>query len=171
MKKFTTILTFLICSFFLSFGQIKYTGKIETSFLTYLTNTIIVDADVGWKGYHLNDGQNGIDFNIVNGIHFKNDISIGVGLGYLNFESIHGYSIFVDYEYYNSKKKLATLTNYKIGFNKIFNQYENGTTSVPVEIGFGIIYKLNEKLRISAQSGFLFTQQSLLIPVRVDVRF
>ena len=87
MKKFTTILTFLICSFLLSFGQIKYAGKIETSFLAYLTNTIIVDADLGWQGYHLNDGQNGIDLNIINGIRFKNDISIGVGLGYLNFDS------------------------------------------------------------------------------------
>jgi hypothetical protein len=171
MKKTTLCFTLFFCSLIPSYGQIKYVRKLEAGFLTYLTNTITVDADVGWKGYHLDENQNGIDLNIINSIRFKNDISLGIGLGYLNFEGIHGYSIFVDYEYYNSKKKIAPLTNYKIGLNHIFNQYEGGTIGVPVEIGFGVICKLNEKFRISAQSGFLFTQQSFLIPLRVGLRF
>lgn len=171
MKKLILLIAFLLSYTLSSIGQIKYAGKVETGFLTYLTKTIIIDADFGWKGYNLDHQQNGIDFNIINSIRFKNDISLGVGLGYLNFEGINGYSIFVDYEYYNSKKKIAALTNYKVGFNHIFNQYEGGTSSVPVEIGFGVICKLNEKFRISAQSGFLFTQQSFLIPLRVGVRF
>lgn len=171
MKK--TLLSFSLFIGFLvpSYGQIKYAGKVETGFLTYLTNTITVDADFGWKGYHLDDSQNGIDFNIINGISIKKDFFIGVGLGYLNFQGIHGYSVFSDFEYCYSKPKVSPLTNLKIGYNRIYNQYEGGTIGVPVEIGFGINYKYNEKIRISAQSGFLITQQSFLIPIRVGVRF
>ena len=94
-----------------------------------------------------------------------------MGLGYLNFESIHGFSIFTDFEYLPLKTKLTPLVNLKIGYNHIWNQYENGTGSALVELGVGINYKLTDRFNIYMHSGFLMTQQSLLIPIRIGFSF
>jgi hypothetical protein len=67
------------------YSQISYSIKTETGFLMYQNNTIQVDPGPNWKGYNLYE-QNGIDFNIVNGIDFENKLFVGIGIGYLNFK-------------------------------------------------------------------------------------
>lgn len=151
-------------------SQITYSIKAETGFSIYQYNTIQVDPGPNWKGYNLN-GEDGVDFNIVNGIDFKNKLFVGIGLGYMNFEGIDGLSIFSDFEYLPLKTRLTPILNLKIGYSHLWNQYENGTGTGLGEFCIGLNYRLTEKMHIYAKSGFTMTQQSLLIPVRLGVRF
>lgn len=150
--------------------QIAYSIKAETGFLKYQYNIIEIEPGPGWKGYNLYE-ENGIDFNIVNGIDFKNKLFAGIGVGYLNFEGINGLSVFTDFEYLPLKTRLTPLINLKIGYSHIWNQYENGTGTSLVELCVGLNYRLNEQMAIYAKSGFTTTQQSLLIPIRIGIRF
>ena len=152
------------------YSQISYSIKTETGFLMYQNNTIQVDPGPNWKGYNLYE-QNGIDFNIVNGIAFENKLFVGIGIGYLNFEGINGFYAFTDFEYLPLKTKLTPLVNLKIGYSHIWNQYENGTGTGLVELSTGLNYRLTEKIDIYAKSGFTITQQSLLIPIRLGIKF
>ena len=152
------------------YSQIRYSIKAETGFLMYQNNTIQVDPGPNWKGYNLYE-QNGIDFNIVNGIDFENKLFVGIGIGYLNFEGINGCYAFTDFEYLPLKTKLTPLVNLKIGYSHIWNQYENGTGTGLVELSTGLNYRLTEKIDIYAKSGFTITQQSLLIPIRLGIKF
>jgi len=152
------------------YSQISYSIKTETGFLMYQNNTIQVDPGPNWKGYNLCE-QNGIDFNIVNGIDFENKLFAGIGIGYLNFEGINGFYAFTDFEYLPLKTKLTPLVNLKIGYSHIWNQYENGTGTGLVELSTGLNYRLTEKIDIYAKSGFTITQQSLLIPIRLGIKF
>lgn len=169
MKKITLLLTLVLISVF-GYAQADYQLKIETGYMFYQYNAVQVEAGPNWKGYHL-DGENGIDLNVINGLSFKKHIFMGIGLGYLNFEGIHGFSFFTDFEYLPFKTRLSSFIYMKLGYNHIWNQYENGTGSALGELGLGLNYRLSEKLDIYLQSGALMTQQSLLIPIRIGFRF
>lgn len=169
MKKMTLFLLLVLISV-IGYAQADYQRKIETGYMFYQFNTVQVDPGPNWKGYYLED-ENGMDFNVINGLSFKEKIFTGIGLGYLNFEGINGFSIFADFEYLPFKTKLNPLLNMKFGYNHIWNQYENGTGSALGELGLGLNYRLTESLNIYVQSGILMTQQSLLIPIRIGFRF
>lgn len=171
MKKIILITIILIAFGLKGYSQINYFGKIETGYLRFQYTTVRVDPGPNWKGYNLNKEQNGIDLNLINGVSFKNKFFTGLGVGYLNFEGINGFSIFTDFEYLPLKTKLRPLINLKIGYNHIWNQYENGTGSAVFELGGGINYAITDKLDIYMQSGLLMTQQAFLIPIRIGLRF
>ncbi len=152
------------------FSQINYSIKAEAGFIKYLFNTIHVDPGPNWEGYNLNE-KNGIDFNIINGFGFNNKLFAGIGLGYLNFQGINGISLFSDFEYLPLKTRLTPLINLKIGYSHIWNQYENGKGTVLGELCIGLDYRLSGKVDIFAKSGVTMTQQALLIPIRLGIRF
>jgi hypothetical protein len=130
------------------------------------------DPGSGWKGYYLDNEQDGIDLNLVNGVSFfENRLFTGVGIGYQNFEGIHGITVFGDIEYLPLKSKFSPLLSLKVGYDHIWNQYEGGTGTAMGEFGAGINYKLTNILNIYLKSGILFTQQSSLIPIRIGVGF
>tara|TARA_B110000114_G_C14925370_1_gene330209 strand:+ start:88 stop:606 length:519 start_codon:yes stop_codon:yes gene_type:complete len=162
---------------FIAFGlkisaQTDYSVKIETGFLNFKGTIINVDPGPNWKGYNLNEDQNGIDLNVINGINFSNNkFFTGIGIGYVNFEKINGLSIFTDFEYIPLRTKLSPIGNLRIGYNHIWNQYENGTGDILFELGGGIKYKIIEKLNVYLQSGILITQQSSFFPVRLGIKF
>ena len=167
---------FLITVLLIVFGskvhsQVGYYGKVETGYLKFKSTTIQVDPGPNWKGYNLDSEQNGVDFSLINGVVFNHKIFTGLGIGYLNFEGINGYSVFTDFEFLPLKSKLTPLINLKIGYNHIWNQYENGTGSALGELGLGLNYRVTEKYNIYLQSGFLMTQQSFFIPIRIGFRF
>jgi len=152
------------------YSQINYSIKAETGFLKYQNNTIQVDPGPDWKGYNLYE-KNGIDFNVINSIHFKNKLFAGIGIGYLNFEGINGVSVFSDFEYIPLKTRLTPLINLRVGYSHLWNQYENGTGTLLGEFGLGLNFRLTEKFDLYTKSGFLMTQQSLIIPIRIGLRF
>ncbi|MDB4025636.1 hypothetical protein N9438_03685 [Flavobacteriaceae bacterium] len=162
---------------FIGFGlkicaQTDYSVKIETGYLNFKGTIINVDPGPNWKGYNLNEKQNGIDLNVINGISFSNNkFFTGIGIGYVNFEKINGLSIFTDFEYIPLRTKLSPIGNLRIGYNHIWNQYENGTGSILFELGGGIKYKLTKKLNVYLQSGILITQQSSFFPIRLGIKF
>ena len=164
------IVSFTILAVNQGYSQINYSMKAETGFLKYQYNTIDVDPGPNWKGYYL-DEKNGIDFIIVNSIDFKNKLFAGIGVGYLNFRGINGISVFSDFDYLPLKTRLTPLINLRIGYSHIWNQYENGTGTLLGEFGLGLNFRLTEKLDIYTKSGFLITQQSLLIPISIGLRF
>jgi hypothetical protein len=172
MKRIRLILIGLFTMLIVNQGysQINYSIKVESGFLKYQYNMIDVDPGPNWKGYNLDD-ENGIDLNLINGFDFKNKLFAGIGLGYLNFEGLSGFSIFSDLDYLPLKTRLTPLINLKIGYSHILNQYENGTGTGLGEICVGLNYRLTEKMDIYSKSGFTATQQSLLIPVRLGIRF
>lgn len=140
--------------------------------MQYMYRTISVDPGPNWKGYNLNEKQNGINLTVINGLSFVNKkLFAGIGLGYLNFEGINGISVFTDFEYLPLKTKLTPLVNLKLGYNHIWNQYEGGTGKMHTELGVGLNYKLKEKFGLYLKSGMLFTQQSFMIPVTLGFRY
>jgi hypothetical protein len=169
--KFKFIITLVaIVVFCLSgYSQTNYSIKVETGFLRFQNNTLRVDPGPDWKGYSLND-ENGIDINVINGLNFKNRFLIGLGLGYLNFEGISGLSVFSDFQYLPLKTRITPYLNMKIGYNHIWNQYENGTGSLLFDLGIGLNFKLTEIIDVYLQSGFLMTQQSFLTPSRIGLK-
>lgn len=171
MKKIISTIVLLIILGISGYSQIVYSRKVETGYLKFLGTTVQVDPGPTWRGYNLDKKQNGIDLNLINGIKLKERLFLGLGFGYLNFEGINGFSVFSDIEFLPLKKKLTPLLNLKIGYNHIWNQYENGKGTVTVELGTGLAYKLKEKLNVYVQFGFLVTQQSLLMPIRIGVNF
>lgn len=152
------------------YSQINYSIKAETGFLKYQNNTTQVDPNPNWRGYNLYK-EDGIDINITNGVDLKNKLFGGIGIGYLNFKGINGLSAFTDFEYLPLKTRLTLLINLKIGYSHIWNQYKNGTGTGLSEFCVGINYRMTEKIDIYTKSGFSITQQSLLIPVKLGVRF
>ena len=153
------------------YTQIDYKRKIETGFLKYQYNIVDVDPGPNWKGYNLDREQNGIDINIINGLSFKDKFMPAIGLGYLNFQGIHGFSIFTDIEYLPFENRITPLINLKAGYNHIWNQYENGKGGALGELGAGIYCKIGKNIGGYLQSGFVFTQQAFLIPIRMGVEF
>lgn len=153
-----------------AYAQMNYSINAETGLLIYQFNTVHVDPGTNWKGYNLYE-KNGFDFDVINGIDFKNNLFVGVGVGYLYFEGVNGFSIYSDFEYLPLKTRLTPLINLKIGYSHIWNQYTNGTGTGLVEFCVGLNYKLTEKMDCYVKSGFTMTQQSLLIPVRFGIQF
>jgi hypothetical protein len=151
-------------------AQINYSVKAETGFLKFQCNTVQIDPGPNWRGYNLDD-ENGVDFNIVNGLDYNNKLFAGIGLGYLYFEGVNGVSIFSDFEYLPLKTRLTPLINLKIGYSHIWNQYENGTGTGIGELCLGLNFRMTDKIDIYTKLGFMMTQQSLLIPIKLGVRF
>lgn len=174
MKKLSLLLLFITSICFTSYSQFRYSGKVETGFLKYRYQLVQYDLDPGsdWNGYYLDDEQDGIDLNLINGVSFfKKRLLTGVGIGYQNFEGINGLTIFGDLEYLPLKSKFTPLVNIKIGYDHIWNQYEGGTGTAFGEFGAGVNYMLTEKLNIYLKSGILLTQQASLIPIRIGLGF
>lgn len=68
----------------LCYAQVEHASKVEAGYIEFLTNSIIVDAAPGWRGYNI-DEENGIDINFTSGLRFKGNTFTGIGLGYVNF--------------------------------------------------------------------------------------
>ena len=167
---------FLLIPFFSLMGmagysQIGYLGKIETGYSAYVFRATQVDPGPNWLGYYLNDNQNGAEINIINGIELNRKFGAGIGIGYLNYEGIDGYSIFASFERLPKENKLSSIANLKIGYNHIWNQYENGSGSLLLELSIGGNYRISENIGIYLQAGIAGTLQAIFIPVKIGVRF
>jgi hypothetical protein len=107
-------LFYLVSSISLN-AQISYALRVETGLLLFQYTTVDVDPGPNWKGHSLNEKQNGFAFDIINGISIQKKLLVGVGIGYLNFEGIHGYSLYGDLQYVPLKSRLSPLISLKVG--------------------------------------------------------
>jgi len=172
MKK-TLIICGLIYSFFntQAQSQVKYTAKLETGYQIFLSRPVKYDVGEGWLGYQLGGNPNGVDLSLVNGISFKNNIRLGLGVSYLNYDRINGYAVFGDLEYVTTNAKISPLFNLKIGGSHINNQYPGGSTDTFVDLSGGVEHKIGKKLCLQYKVGFRVAHQSIFLPVRIGARF
>jgi hypothetical protein len=168
--KLSLMIITTLCSLGVS-SQIRYAGKVETGYLTFMNRIIRFDAGENWKGYNLRTEQNAVDVNLINGVRINDKFFTGIGLEYVNFEGINGGSVFADLEYLPFDTKVSISLNLKMGYNHIWNQYENGTGSVLLEPGASLTYRITERYRVYLKSGLLIMQQATIFPVRIGVGF
>jgi hypothetical protein len=172
MKHSIAILALLVGLTLPTEAQIAYSGHLEAGYQHYLFRTVTVDPGINWRGYHLNNRQNGIALFFINGLMFNDrKLHTGIGLGFYNFEGVNGFSIIGDFDYLPLKNRVTPLFNLRLGYNHIWNQYAGGTGSVHTEVGLGINYKINEKFGIYIKSGILLTQQAFLLPLTLGFRY
>lgn len=170
MKQVTIVFLMLLVAVSAK-SQTTYTGKIETGYLKFFVRPIRIDPGPNWGGYNLDENQNGIDVNLINGATFKEKVFVGLGLGYLNFAGISGVSAFADIENAPRRPRWSPLFNLKVGYDHIWNQYDQGTGTMLTELNIGAFMRIGEKRNLYLKSGFLFTQQSVMVPIRIGCRF
>ena len=151
-------------------SQIKYSGKVETGYHLYLSTPIHYEIGPGWKGHHLSERPNGAEINVVNGISYNSVFRAGLGIGYVNYEGINGYSVFGDLEY-ATQGKVAPLFNFKVGKSHINNQYDDGHDDTLVEISLGAEWKMSKNTRLQLKGGFRYVHETFSLPIRIGVRF
>ncbi|SDE17444.1 hypothetical protein [Pedobacter soli] len=169
--------TLLVCGLIYCFvnsqaqSPIKYTAKVEAGYHLFLSRPLKIDAVDGGIGYQLGGKPNGLDLSLVNGISLKRNVRLGLGISYLNYEGINGFSVFGDFDYVIIKASLAPVFNLKLGSSHINNQYVNGSTVAFVDFSGGVEHKVGEKLSIQYKAGFRFVHQSIFLPIRIGARF
>jgi hypothetical protein len=147
MNSRANLLILLSFLFYLNSGtaQIKYSGKLEIGNIQNLGNIVTVDPGIDWRGYYLNQGTKGIRLDWINGININQKLFTSIGVSYLNFEGINGFSLYSDLEYIPLKNTFSPLLNLKIGYSHIWNQYDGGTKTPFVELDLGNYFKKSVK--------------------------
>lgn len=168
--RISKVLVGLVCIGMGATAQIRPSFKASISYFDFRYNTLQVDPGPNWRGYNLN-GENGLAVQGVGGIHFKDKLFIGLGGAYYHFEGIQGLAVYSDIDYVPLKSRLSPLLGLQIGYSHLWNQHENGTGTGLVVLGLGLQYRISPKLAVYAQSGMQFTQQSLLAPYSLGLRF
>ncbi|HLO55295.1 MAG TPA: hypothetical protein VK169_13455 [Saprospiraceae bacterium] len=169
-KRVITLLLILFLTLDLS-GQIDYKVKADFSYLNYIGRTIQIDPGPDWKGYYLNDGQHGKALSLVNGLQFNEFFFLGIGASYLDFQGTKGHAIFGEMEFSSEKTGLRPLFGIKGGYSHINNHYENGTSTGMIEISGGLTYRINQMFKMQLQTGIMFTQQVVFVPIRIGINF
>lgn len=169
--KYWFVALFLLMTFS-AVAQVKYSLKVEGGYLDVEGHTLEVDPGPDWRGYYVENVRAGFDINAINGISlFKQRLSVGLGLGYVNLEGYQGYSIFSDIEYVPMKTRFSPLLNLKIGQNHLWNQYDGGTKTTLGELTIGVNARIKKNLGVYAKIGGLGMQQTFFAVTRVGVRF
>lgn len=163
----------LLVLFAITFSEVNsqtlFSLKAETGFLYYRFNSIEIESEPGWKGYNLQD-QNGFDVNFINGMKLSDLVSAGLGIAYMNFEGMPGCAVFSDLELSPFERRWSPFVDLRFGYSHIWNQYDMGTVTTLAEISAGISYRIKDNLNIYLKMGFLNTQQSILIPIRIGIK-
>lgn len=163
----------LTCILFLliplsSFAQLTKELKLETGYSFYRYQLVQVEPGPNWMGYNLPDNTNGLELNIIYGLRLKSVLFTGLGVGYVNYKGINGYTYFGDMACQPFKTKIKPLLGIRFGANHINNQYPKGSTTALLEFNYGLSFSIS-KLRISVNSGFAATQQVYFVPLRLGV--
>jgi len=164
----------LLMIFFLTqnlYGQIDYKVKTDFTYLNYIGRTISIDPSPEWNGYYLNDGQHGKAFSFVNGLLFKDFFFLGIGASYLDFQGIKGHAIYGETEFSSEKPGIRPLFGVKGGYTHINNHYEDGTSTAMMELNGGLSYRINQRFKMQLQTGILFMQQVVFVPIRISINF
>ena len=152
-------------------SQIDYKVKADFSYLNYIGRTIRIDPSPDWNGYYLNDGQHGKALSLVNGLQFNEFFFLGIGASYLDFQGTKGHAIFGEMEFSSEKTGIRPLFGVKGGYSHINNHYENGTSTGMIELSGGLTYRINQMFKMQLQTGIMFTQQIVFLPIRIGINF
>lgn len=172
-KTFLAILLLFVISFAAK-SQLRYTVKLDAGYQNFLSRNFEVDPGPNWKGYDLGESLGAVDVSLVNGVSYRDNLRLGVGVGYLSYDrNISGYSLFGDLEYAFGSKKVRPLLNLKVGRNYITNDYRQ--EEIPfdiVDVTAGAEVKLGQKLLGQFKLGLSFVGASYqFLPIRLGLRF
>jgi len=165
---------------FSGYSQVNNSIKTETGFIRHIGVLKRVDPLDGKYPYTIKEKQNGIDLNVIYGRKYDGVLFAGIGIGYLGFEKVNGFSLFSDFEIVPLKRTwFSPLLGLKLGYSHVWNnredvlwesQNENMGTFL-TEISVGLNFKATENLGIYLKTGLLLTQWSILTPIRIGIRF
>lgn len=65
-----SILVFLLTLVFPLKAQIRSNSKVNFGYFSYQNTVVIIDPGPNWKGYYLDDEQDGFQFSLGSGISF-----------------------------------------------------------------------------------------------------
>lgn len=163
---------FLLLTLNSVFAQTKFQSKADVSYLAYRYRTVTVDAGPNWKGYNLDDKQNGVQIASINGLSFLGQkLFAGIGVGYLNFQGINGVSTFAEVEYIPLKKKFSPLAGIRAGYSNIWTQAKESKGSALLDLNLGINFSVNNKHSLYFKSGIAAIQQALFTNFNLGYRF
>jgi len=121
--------------------------------------------------YYLDERVDGKELNFVNGVLIKERGMMGIGISYLNFEKIQGFSTTLDFEYLPSKRKLSPLLNFRYGQSYLKNQYNVHKSATLVGADIGVNFKPLNVLQLYLKGGFVFTHNVGFFTWRGGIRF
>jgi hypothetical protein len=151
-------------------AQVSFWGKLEGGYLGFQHATIDIDPGPGWQGMYLE--TSGLEVSVTGGLSFASQhLFAGLGMGYLNFQCVHGILAFTDFEYLPLKKRISPLVNLRLGYSHLWNQYEGGTGTLLASVGAGVNYRMTSRLSLYLKSGVMITQQALLLPATIGLRY
>ncbi|HMU04974.1 MAG TPA: hypothetical protein PJ990_15175, partial [Saprospiraceae bacterium] len=84
---------------------------------------------------------------------------------------IKGHAIYGEMEFSSEKPGIRPLFGVKGGYTHINNHYEDGTSTVMMELNGGLSYRINQRFKMQLQSGIMFTQQVVFVPIRISINF
>jgi len=148
-------------------SQLKYTAKVEAGYhfiFARLLKDMPEDAVSYLRPHGISDG---IDLSFVNGISFRNNLRLGLGIAYLNYKQINGYTIFGDLEYVVGKNKVSPVVNLKIGKSYVNNIGDNTF----VDFTGGVEHKVGKKLSLQYKTGLRFVHHSIFLPILIGAKF
>lgn len=173
MKPLTLFFLFIYITIQTATAQVKYYKKVEAGYFINRGGGVKYDIDdPNWKGPPLKNEPNAANLSFINGVgFFGNKLLTGAGLGYLNFQGIHGLSLVSEIEYMPVNESGGPFVNVRLGYTHIWSVYENGTGSEFIDIEGGIKLDLYKELDMYIKSGFIYTQNYMFVPVSLGVQF
>lgn len=175
-KRISKLIRFCVCTSLILFSssmlaQKKFVKSIDISCHNFQFRTIQYDVSENGQGYNLRNKENAVEASFSYALKLKERFQMGLGLGYINYESINGLTAFSGFKLFALKRKISPFAALRIGYNHIWNQYQGGSGTGLIEFGAGISYKLIEKLNISIASGVIFTQEAQFVPIKLTLSF
>lgn len=164
-------------------SEFEYMFKAEAGYMPFVANL----GSEGENGYYISDQRHMVNVNVINGVNFRQDFFVGLGLGYGyaakpgNFsEGWHTAMGFVDVDYRPLREEFAPMVGAKLGASYMMSDtpYENTLTpylelSTGINWFFRFGYRNMERnyLSLYLELAVAYTQQTVFIPVRMGFRF
>jgi len=140
--------------------------KIESGyFINYLNPSDDPDA--------LQFSEDGQNINLVFGWDFDEKKVIGVGAGYLSLDDSEGINVFSEVNFYVSNGYVNPYLGAKIGYAIVWPPNIDGEGSILAEFLTGIKIRLGlySYPSLYVQSGLLYTENTLYLPLRLGFSF
>lgn len=175
--------------------KVEYMLKIEAGYLHNVGNwgtpkndNVASNNNTKECGYYLNAWEEGFGLNVINGINISQDFFLGFGVGgnlcapmrpvHFDRSSIMAQG-FLDMDFRPVGDTWAPMIGLRLGGSMLINSNNYGTTMSPyLEVTGGLNWFYDHSLQqmsrnyhsLYVETGILFVQQTVFIPIRVGWR-
>ncbi len=149
------------------YSTMRHYIKIEGGALKYYVSTISENSD------KLQLAEDGIAFNGIYGWDFDEKIHLGLGGGFMSLGDTKGVTAFSEINFYVSNTHINPYTGIRVGYSYIFPEgfASQGDLLAEFVTGLQINFDLYTYFSIYLQTGFMYTQKSLMVPLRIGLKF